>query len=96
MGFGGILLILKGNPPPLLCRYIELKGAIKEVYEEHGKFWNAKTGAKDFPPESSARTFKTLLYARTNKVDMLHTEITRVLPLLPGAEVAKPPNRRDI
>ena len=85
----------KSNPP-LPCRYIELKGAIKEVYEEHSKFWNAQTGAKDFPPEASARTFKNLLYARTNKVDMLHAEITRVLPLLSGAEVVNPPNRRDI
>ena len=86
----------KRNPPPLLCRYIELKGAIKEVYEEHSKFWNAQTGAKDFPSEASARTFKNLLYARTNKVDMLHTEITRVLPLLSGVEVVNPLNRRDI
>ena len=87
--------------PSPLCRYIELKAAIKEVYNTHYEFWSAQTGDKDFPPETSARTFKNLLYDRTNKVDMLHTEIERVLPLLartrsysPSEQEGHPTERR--
>ena len=31
------------------CRYLELRGAIKEVYEEHAKFWDAY-GSPEGPP----------------------------------------------
>jgi hypothetical protein len=67
---------------PLLCRFLELQAALKEVYEVHQLFYNAQTGDKDFPPVWDALAFKDRLYARTIKVDMLHTEVTRVLPLL--------------